>query len=841
MRQWDKLSAQEQRQRRTLQLLREEEWKEQALLKYKKSIMETGEAPVCIENAIDENASYFAEALKDYVLTVADKDGRFADWITQVMTVGPEAISYIVVRAVLDTSIHSLLSSSDDDNEELNHFRLPLAQNVAREIAKNVVTLKQWFEAKDAQPEFFRYQERFFKSWNARRRRAFIKRVDAWRTPTQKMQDAFGHGMIRLAEQYDLIRLEKVEVKNTRNNKMKTMLHVALNEQLLTYLRTRVDDYVNNLSPNRLPMLCRPVAWSENDYGGFTDFTLRGTRRMSGRSGDGKRAEDYEFLGPTTVRVINALQATEWRINDRVLEVMKTLWELGEEFGSAPSSHSDEIEDSGPRPDREDKQAFAEWKDSRAKAWAKWFKAENARVQHALRLREARTLEQYGVFWHAWFCDFRGRFYADSYLLHPQGGDLDKALIMAAEPEYCADPYWIKVNLANLFGVDKCSFDDRVAWVDSRMDEWRMIERDPVSTRADWEDDAPKKNASFQRLAAICDLIEVVDGSGYTSVPVQIDGSCNGIQHWAALTRDEVVGPEVNLTPGDKPADIYQLVADDCGKRCMEEQDDRGWHEQFIAHYTNEDTGEFKIPRSVCKRSVMCDPYGITPHSVIKYVLQEKHMDWAGDKLKRAAASAMGRLICLSKDHVMQHCNNGKLFVQHLCKWVNSHTSQPLEWITPSGFRCVNMYNELEVRPSRERIWNKDFTLNTTYKLHFGSYTPDYDADAAAQAMPPNYVHSIDASHMALTTDALLDMGVEFFSHIHDSYGVLAPFVPMLREVTKEKFHEIHVQPQLNILLQRAQELVGQRLPANHPAYGHYVRRGELDIDRVLESEYLFG
>lgn len=36
-------------------------------------------------------------------------------------------------------------------------------------------------------------------------------------------------------------------------------------------------------------------------------------------------------------------------------------------------------------------------------------------------------------------------------------------------------------------------------------------------------------------------------------LPVQIDGSCNGLQHYAALGRDIAGGYSVNLAPCDKP------------------------------------------------------------------------------------------------------------------------------------------------------------------------------------------------------------------------------------------------------------------------------------------------
>ena len=44
-------------------------------------------------------------------------------------------------------------------------------------------------------------------------------------------------------------------------------------------------------------------------------------------------------------------------------------------------------------------------------------------------------------------------------------------------------------------------------------------------------------------------------------LPIHQDGSCNGLQHYAALGRDQVGAESVNLAPADKPQDVYSNVA----------------------------------------------------------------------------------------------------------------------------------------------------------------------------------------------------------------------------------------------------------------------------------------
>lgn len=39
------------------------------------------------------------------------------------------------------------------------------------------------------------------------------------------------------------------------------------------------------------------------------------------------------------------------------------------------------------------------------------------------------------------------------------------------------------------------------------------------------------------------------------------DGSCNGLQHYAALGRDQAGAEQVNVAPADVPQDVYSGTA----------------------------------------------------------------------------------------------------------------------------------------------------------------------------------------------------------------------------------------------------------------------------------------
>ena len=47
-----------------------------------------------------------------------------------------------------------------------------------------------------------------------------------------------------------------------------------------------------------------------------------------------------------------------------------------------------------------------------------------------------------------------------------------------------------------------------------------------------------------------------------SSLPVHQDGTCNGLQHYAALGGDDRGARQVNLSAADRPSDVYTHVGD---------------------------------------------------------------------------------------------------------------------------------------------------------------------------------------------------------------------------------------------------------------------------------------
>ena len=74
-----------------------------------------------------------------------------------------------------------------------------------------------------------------------------------------------------------------------------------------------------------------------------------------------------------------------------------------------------------------------------------------------------------------------------------------------------------------------------------------------------------EKDDPWQYLAACIEVTNAVrSGNPHTFVshlPIHQDGTCNGLQHYAAIGKDEDGSKSVNVLPSDRPQDVYNDVS----------------------------------------------------------------------------------------------------------------------------------------------------------------------------------------------------------------------------------------------------------------------------------------
>jgi DNA-directed RNA polymerase len=101
-------------------------------------------------------------------------------------------------------------------------------------------------------------------------------------------------------------------------------------------------------------------------------------------------------------------------------------------------------------------------------------------------------------------------------------------------------------------------------------------------------------------------------------------------------------------------------------------------------------------------------------------------------------------------------------------------------------------------------------------------------------AFPPNFVHSLDATHMMTTAIECERRGL-VFSSVHDSFWTHACDIDSMNEVLREQFIALYSQPILDDLYTS----FCVRFP--HVNFPPVPRAGTLDISRIRESKYFFS
>lgn len=580
--------------------------------------------------------------------------------------------------------------------------------------------------------------------------------------------------------------------------------------------------------PLYLPTVVPPKAWEKPVNGGLYDIRSR----ILSRSWPGQLAMLNEASMEPVYKGINGLQNTPWRINRRVLEVMEHAWENSLSLPGIPKKDDEFI----PEPP-EEVQNDVEGGEFR-KAWRQKVraihernaKARSARFEMDRALNIARELQ--GDFYFPYRLDFRGRVYSMSTSLNPQSSDEMRGLLEFAEGVPLGERglFWLGVHGANLFGNDKVSLEDRERWAHEHWEQASACARDPFGNL--WWTEADKP---WSFLAWCYEWADAVfEGGGYVSrLPIALDGSCNGIQHLSAMLRDEVGGAAVNLTPQDKPNDIYQRVADrtnDRLKAIVEEGGEEAWMASGWL--------QFGINRKITKRSVMVVPYGGTFRSCMEYVrdsVREKIKDGAenpfGDELKPATVM-LAKLVWASIGDVVIAARAAMGWLQQCARVVNS-AGLDLDWTTPTGFRVLQAYRDVKARRIETRFAGKIIYFTSTEE------TDQIAKSKNASAIAPNFVHSLDASALMFTVCAGLDEGITSWAMIHDSYGTHAGRTDDLARILREQFVKMYLE---NDVLQQLRDELAAKLPPEVAAELPPVpAKGKLNLEDVLRSDYFFA
>lgn len=613
-----------------------------------------------------------------------------------------------------------------------------------------------------------------------------------------------------------------------------TPVFIVLTEQTQAWLE-RAHSKCELLAPLHFPMVAPPREWTNPYRGGYLSdlihvrFVRTGSRGYLDELGSLDLSRMY--------KAVNAVQATPWRINRAVYEIMADLWNTGGAVAGMPRRSDLPLP---PRPEGVpekanglvltvgQQEALKTWKAKASKVHAENAATRGARIALTQQLYIGRRFLDERAIYFPHFVDFRGRIYPFASFVNPQADDTGKALLEFAEGKPLGEDgaFWLAVHIAGLWGIDKVSFDDRVKWVMENEEKILACVIDPHADDAFWhEADKP-----FQALAAAIEWAGYkMHGDEYVShLPIAMDGSCSGLQHFSAMLRDEVGGAAVNLVPADKPADIYTAVA----ARAQAMSDSSAYGMAAV--------WEGKVCRKIAKQPTMTLCYSATKFGMqgqIENALRK--LDEDGPYLDPAverhhAAVYMAGIVWDAIGDVVIAAKRAMSWLQEVSK-VAAEAGMPVRWTAPCGLPVLQEY--------KERVGKK-------IEVHFGGQrvmltvaedTNKLSVRRQVSGIAPNFVHSLDSSHLIGTVNLGLDNGLEHFCVIHDSFATHACDTSMLNAVLREAFVQ---QYRVDVLGKFREEIIEQ-LTITAPELVTRIppcpRAGRLDLEAVRESEFFFA
>lgn len=774
-------------------------------------------------------------------------------------TLKSEEIAFIVSKTILSNTMYRI---------GLTNLSVKIGEAIEDEVRFNTILASmspkevQSFKAGMNKRIAFQFKKRY--AIQKEKHLADEGSVQLWNkwSPSDKFN--VGMKMVELfALSTSLIHIVKVFV----NGNIKYF--AELDADVAKYIEYQ-DTYLADLMMEHRPMVIPPKPWTNPFDGGYYINLKKPLQlvRMSAKDCDALYS-DVDM--PNVYKAVNAIQDTAWHINNRVLEVANAVcsWEHIPEALEMPTANPAEPP-ARPIEADTDEAIQREWRQAMTHYYQEDNKRKAKRILVNCILKLANDFKDDEAIYFPHNLDFRGRVYPVT-LIHPQGNDFMKSMLEFSEGvELGKDGHtWLAFQGANMWGLDKKPIEERIAWVYENSDMIISIAEKPLDNLQWTEADSPWEFLAF--CFEWNDYLKI--GESFKSkLAVAFDGSCSGLQHFSAMLRDEVGGEAVNLKPDDHVHDIYGIVAEkvkELLKKDMQEgTDDIIEATEDGSSYLKKGTKSLAkewldhgVSRSVTKRPTMTLCYGASKFGFADQILEDTvypalaHNPLSFSKPSQSARYMAG-LIWDSLKGVVVKAVEAMEWLQTasglLAKDKNIEGKNlPTTWITPAGFPVKQKYPKVRVKRLNTvlsgsiKIFDttsgstEEATEGSVLRLAFAEPTDEIDSRKQKQGIAPNFVHSMDASHLMLTVCACVDKGVNAFAMIHDSYGVPAGYGSIMFTTVREVFVSTYTE---NDVLQDLHDHICNLLsPKMLKDLPEVPTKGDLDLDCTKESMYAFS
>lgn len=608
-------------------------------------------------------------------------------------------------------------------------------------------------------------------------------------------------------------------------------------------------DYISQFITDRTPTIIPPKKWDDLSHGGYYGAMAKRLHfmRISHIVGKTKVVKSYikkirDVDLSKIYKAVNAIQETPYRINKDMYEVIEAIINQGGGIAGIAS-----MEPHKPEPTRK----FKETKQEYGKRFHEWLEIELSRRSKAIRalrlFRYAKDFKGYDNIYFPCNIDFRGRIYPIPLFNH-QGDDFMKSLIVYSNPVPLTNSQDIELLYwqgANLWGNDKVSHSEQVEWVKTHHSHIVDSAKNPLDYLWWTEADEP-----LQFLAWCMEYVKSLEYyeefktyEGY-SCPLVIayDGTCSGLQHYSAMLRDEIGGSAVNLVDHERPADIYQQVADKVLKivekdamsgtldEVQKEEVGGGQRVHFGTRSMAQAWLAHGVTRKVVKRNVMTLAYGSGQYGFQEQIYEDTTKGNIHFKrFEKPCAKYMAKLVWQEVQTTVVSATEGMKYLKALAKVLTKH-GLPVNWWTPLGLPVQQQYLKLVQKSFRTRFGDM-----VSWRGYYQDVADDESLDANGQknGIAPNFIHSLDSTHLMMVVN---EAGLSNYTTIHDSFGTSLGEARHLQVVIREQLYKLYTEHSpIEEFKKYVEEMTGEDLSdISEPP------KGGLKLENILTSTFIF-
>ncbi|XP_018059905.1 PREDICTED: DNA-directed RNA polymerase, mitochondrial isoform X1 [Atta colombica] len=436
------------------------------------------------------------------------------------------------------------------------------------------------------------------------------------------------------------------------------------------------------------------------------------------------------------------------------------------------------------------------------------------------------------IFWMPHNLDFRGRAYPVPPHLTHLSSDLGRSILMFAQGKPLGSDGldWLKIHAINMSGLKKREpIQKRLEFANEILDLIVDSARNPLTGKMWWT----KADEPWQTLAACKEIDNALQSPNVKKyicrLPIHQDGSCNGLQHYAALGRDLVGAKSVNLYPSDRPQDVYSVVA-----RMVDEyrkiDADAG---DKIAQAL-----EGHVSRKVMKQTVMTTVYGVTKFGARLQIARQlsdlKDFDqmyiWSGSMY-------LVEKTFMSLQSMFESAKEIQNWFTDCARVITIRCNQYVQWVSPLGLPIIQPYSKHKKLNNSNNLKLKIFRKLDTVKQK--------------NAFAPNFIHSLDSCHMMLTSLYCEQAGITFMS-VHDCFWTHPCTVDIMNRICREQFIALHSEPILENLSEFFCKNYKKHVASNKrdvklrgdvslEVFQKIPKKGTFDINMIMSSRYFFN